>query len=296
MANITGSAAGILIGFLECWLVIYMVCVVPSLLIGQLIVVIIWFADSNIVEVYTGEQNSNFETITLNLPADPGGMLPVSITDPISTLARTGNRTFTITDKNDNTSSVTFTAGGSGIPDAARRRCRPFRQPHWRLRAAGAAVLLREFPVVPRCPQRRVPLRRVQEVDCRSRGRVALRRWRCLAKQPCPRAGHGERALMSLVVETKQGPAEGRGRAVEGCLQDQYCRLQQRHHCTSNYEVGCYNKVFQLVETYASLNDFFYALAGLLGLELLLIVGALLVYCAKRQADDGRNRRLTVQG
>uniref|UniRef100_A0A1I8GTU6 Tetraspanin n=1 Tax=Macrostomum lignano TaxID=282301 RepID=A0A1I8GTU6_9PLAT len=205
MANITGSAAGILIGF-GVLLVIYMVCV-ALLLIGQLIVVIIWFADSNImkrsvrttmdrqVEVYTGEQNSNFETITLNLLQTLVGCCGVNNGSDFN-FSKNWNRTFTITDKNDNTSSVTFNL---------------------------------TYPVT------------------------------------CCKFN-----------------------TTSFTLQDQYCPYNGTT-ATSNYEVGCYNKVFQLVETYASLNDFFYALAGLLGLELLLIVGALLVYCAKRQADDGRN-------
>ncbi|PAA84404.1 hypothetical protein BOX15_Mlig005814g1 [Macrostomum lignano] len=224
MANITGSAAGILIGFgvlliivscIGCFgvclghkicLIIYMVCV-ALLLIGQLIVVIIWFADSNImkksvrttmdrqVEVYTGERNSNFETITLNLLQTLVGCCGVNNGSDFN-FSKDWNRTFTITDKNDNTSSVTFNL---------------------------------TYPVT------------------------------------CCKFN-----------------------TTSFTLQDQYCPYNGTT-ATSNYEVGCYNKVFQLVETYASLNDFFYALAGLLGLELLLIVGALLVYCAKRQADDGRN-------
>uniref|UniRef100_A0A1I8F9B4 Tetraspanin n=1 Tax=Macrostomum lignano TaxID=282301 RepID=A0A1I8F9B4_9PLAT len=121
MANITGSAAGILIGFgvlliivscIGCFgvclghkicLIIYMVCV-ALLLIGQLIVVIIHLMKKSVrttmdrqVEVYTGERNSNFETITLNLLQTLVGCCGVNNGSDFN-FSKDWNRTFTITD------------------------------------------------------------------------------------------------------------------------------------------------------------------------------------------------------
>lgn len=67
-------------------------------------------------------------------------------------------------------------------------------------------------------------------------------------------------------------------------LVDPYCPYNRSTDpAVSNWNVGCYNKVWLMVNTYWELNRFFYSLCGTLGLQILLILGALLIFTVKRQ-------------
>ncbi|PAA51536.1 hypothetical protein BOX15_Mlig034530g1 [Macrostomum lignano] len=70
-------------------------------------------------------------------------------------------------------------------------------------------------------------------------------------------------------------------------LIDPYCPYNgSRDPTVSNSNIGCHGRVWEVIDTQWQLNRFFYGLCGTLGLQILLIIGALVIFTVKRQEQQ----------